>query len=263
MMDAIHASAVEPLIPQLGRVRPAADDRDARSPGDQVSLSPGALEAAEALPPVEESQDTTDTEDALHTAPDASEEEEDREKRGELSPKEQQLVSKLRARDMEVRAHEAAHIGASGGLAGGASYSYQSGPDGKRYAVGGEVKISSPRTSDPQQTLANAEKMRAAAMAPASPSGQDRAVAAQATAMISRARAAVAQERSEALEEVSSSEDVAGSSEETPDDVGAEVPEPIEAAKMGGPTMFGPALHLHSDGCGYCSASAASFLANQ
>lgn len=41
-----------------------------------------------------------------------------------------------------MRAHEQAHKTAAGGLAqGGATFEYQTGPDGKQYAVSGEVKI--------------------------------------------------------------------------------------------------------------------------
>ncbi|MCK4874343.1 MAG: hypothetical protein KAS26_00715, partial [Sulfurimonas sp.] len=50
-----------------------------------------------------------------------------------LSQEEKQLVQDLQSRDTEVHAHEAAHQ--SGGAAtGGASYTYQQGPDGKMYA---------------------------------------------------------------------------------------------------------------------------------
>jgi hypothetical protein len=51
-------------------------------------------------------------------------------------------VSKLAARDREVRTHEAAHFAAAGGLAvSGPHFSYERGPDGTLYAVGGEVQI--------------------------------------------------------------------------------------------------------------------------
>ena len=36
-------------------------------------------------------------------------------------------------------------------------------------------------------------------------------------------------------------------------------PTQIEPARMGGPTAFGPAEHLHSDGCEYCSAAVARY----
>lgn len=113
---------------------------------------------------------------------------------GELSPEEQRQVAKLRARDQEVRTHEAAHQSAGAGLVrGGASFSYETGPDGKRYAVGGEVSIdTSPVSGDPEATIQKAETIRAAALAPAQPSSQDRAVAAQAAQMAMEARAELA-----------------------------------------------------------------------
>ena len=100
-----------------------------------------------------------------------------------LSPEEKQLVAKLQARDTEVCAHEAAHQAAGGGLVGGASFSYQRGPDGKMYAVGGEVPIAFKEGSTPEETIANARQVKAAAMAPANPSPQDYSVASSATTM--------------------------------------------------------------------------------
>jgi hypothetical protein len=100
-------------------------------------------------------------------------------------------VETLKKRDTEVRAHEAAHQAAAGGLVrGGASFSYQRGPDGQQYAIGGEVNIdTSPVSGDPQATLRKAEMIARAALAPAEPSGQDRQVAAQAQQMAANARA--------------------------------------------------------------------------
>ncbi|WP_304544205.1 putative metalloprotease CJM1_0395 family protein [Sulfurimonas microaerophilic] len=97
-----------------------------------------------------------------------------------LDASEQQQVNKLQARDSEVRAHEAAHKAAGGGLAGSASFSYQKGPDGKMYAIGGEVPISFKEGSTPQETITNARQVVAAAMAPANPSPQDYSVASSA-----------------------------------------------------------------------------------
>lgn len=106
-----------------------------------------------------------------------------------LSPEAQQQIAKLKARDQHVRAHEAAHSAAGGSLVrGAATYSYQQGPDGRRYAVGGEVSLdTSAVPGDPRATMAKAERIRAAALAPSDPSGQDRSVAAQAAAMESQA----------------------------------------------------------------------------
>ena len=112
---------------------------------------------------------------------------------GQLSDAEKAQVEKLKARDREVRAHEHAHASTGGDLAGAPSYSFQKGPDGQQYAVGGEVKIdAAPVKNDPEATITKMQRVIAAALAPAQPSGQDRAVAAQ-------ARANLAQAQSEAL----------------------------------------------------------------
>jgi hypothetical protein len=99
-----------------------------------------------------------------------------------LPPGEAAQVAKLKARDAQVRAHEAAHLAAAGSLAeGGATYTYQRGPDGRAYAVGGEVNIDAGSVpGDPEASQAKAMRVVAAALAPADPSGQDLAVAARA-----------------------------------------------------------------------------------
>lgn len=108
----------------------------------------------------------------------------------ELSLEEAQMVDELVARDREVRTHEQAHAAAGGQYAGAPTYSFQRGPDGQQYAVGGEVKIdTSPIPGDPAATMEKMRTVVAAANAPAEPSGQDRKVAAQATAAISEASA--------------------------------------------------------------------------
>jgi hypothetical protein len=111
-----------------------------------------------------------------------------------LNEGEKQLVKDLSTRDSEVKAHEAAHQGASGGLAGAASYTYQQGPDGKMYAIGGEVPISSPTASSPEEALENAKKVVAAALAAGSPSPQDYSVAASASVMQMQAQEALNKE---------------------------------------------------------------------
>lgn len=110
-----------------------------------------------------------------------------------LSEAEQRQVAELAERDREVRAHEMAHVAAGAGLVTrGASYTYQTGPDGQRYAIGGEVGIDTSPGRSPEESLSKAERIRAAALAPAEPSGQDRQVAAQASRMASDARMEIA-----------------------------------------------------------------------
>ncbi len=119
---------------------------------------------------------------------------------------EQQILRELGARDLEVRQHEMAHQAAGGGHTGAVSYTFERGPDGRMYAVGGEVSIdTSAAGGDPQATLEKAEAIIRAAMAPAEPSAQDYRVAASARAMAAEARAELAQmeedKRAEALSE--------------------------------------------------------------
>lgn len=114
---------------------------------------------------------------------------------GELSQEEQRIVTELQAADTNVRAHEAAHMAAGGGLTSPASYTYERGPDNKMYAVAGEVGISTGEGNTPQESLNKAQTIRRAALAPADPSPQDLKVAAQAASMEMSARAQIMQEK--------------------------------------------------------------------
>jgi len=102
----------------------------------------------------------------------------------------QRAIESLRQRDQAVRLHEQAHLLAAGPYAKGApSYTYQTGPDGQRYAVGGEVPIDlSAVPGNPQATLQKALTIRRAALAPTDPSETDQAVAAHATALAAQAQ---------------------------------------------------------------------------
>ncbi|NDY97073.1 putative metalloprotease CJM1_0395 family protein [Wenzhouxiangella limi] len=120
----------------------------------------------------------------------------------ELTEAEQAQVRELQQRDREVRAHELAHVAAGGAyVTAPASYQYEVGPDGRRYAVGGEVSIDTSVPSDPEEALAKAQIIQRAALAPVDPSAQDYQVAAKARQMAIEARSELAAER---LEETSS-----------------------------------------------------------
>ena len=121
----------------------------------------------------------------------------------QLSKEELELIARLKRRDREVRAHEQAHRSAAGQYAqGGPTYTYQKGPDGKNYAVGGEVQIdTSPVRGDPEATLRKAEQVRRAANAPASPSSQDRTVAAEAAALAIQARIEISRQQQQKQED--------------------------------------------------------------
>lgn len=112
-----------------------------------------------------------------------------------LEDVELQELAELKARDREVRAHESAHQAVGGQYAGSISYVYERGPDGAQYAVGGEVSISTaPIQGDPQATIEKMRTVRAAALAPAEPSPQDRAVAAEAMQLMLQAQSELSSE---------------------------------------------------------------------
>ncbi|NLS94447.1 MAG: hypothetical protein GXX96_20005 [Planctomycetaceae bacterium] len=189
----------------------------AAQPVDELELSDEALAIAnqsEAGGPQASSGtgEAEPTDSASRSDSDATQagEERDRQVRGErsaegeqadeagstddLTEEEQQQVTELKDRDREVRAHEQAHLSAAGPYAtGGPSYEYQEGPDGRRYAIGGEVGIdTSPVSGDPEATIEKAQQVRTAALAPASPSSQDQRIAAAATQMEAQARVELA-----------------------------------------------------------------------
>ncbi len=116
----------------------------------------------------------------------------------QLSEEEKEQVADLKKRDAEVRRHERAHAQAGGQHAGAPSFSYQRGPDGRSYAVGGEVPIDvSPVPGDPQATIRKMEQVARAALAPTDPSSQDRAIAARAASQKLQAQAEAARQRAE------------------------------------------------------------------
>jgi hypothetical protein len=118
----------------------------------------------------------------------------------ELSSEQQQQVNKLKQIDTKVRAHEQAHISVGADLIrGGPAYSYETGPDNRRYAVSGEVSIDTSPARTPEETIPKAQHIRATALAPAEPSAQDHAVAAQAGQLEQQARQALALQQQEAV----------------------------------------------------------------
>ena len=129
--------------------------------------------------------------------PESSEEQkaqqQESEQEQQVLEQEQQQIKELKARDTEVRIHEQAHASVGGKYAGSPSYEYQRGPDGTNYAVGGEVQIDVAEIpGDPQATIEKMQTVRAAALAPAEPSGADRSIAADATQKLVAAQAELA-----------------------------------------------------------------------
>lgn len=137
---------------------------------------------------------------------------------GEPLTKEQESqVRELKKRDAQVKAHEQAHAAVGGSYASAPTYTYTKGPDGKKYAIGGEVQIDTSPERTPDATIRKMDIVVAAALAPADPSAQDRAVARQAQqqrleAQNQRAeqQAAERAERSEKSDEVEASGETEG-----------------------------------------------------
>ncbi|MEO1007160.1 MAG: putative metalloprotease CJM1_0395 family protein [Planctomycetota bacterium] len=115
-----------------------------------------------------------------------------------LDDSQQREVRELESTDQRVRRHEEAHRAAAGPLfRGGPFYKFRTGPDGKKYAVAGSVKIDTSPARTPEETVQKAAQIRRAALAPADPSSTDRAIAAKAARMESAARQAMVQEQLE------------------------------------------------------------------
>jgi hypothetical protein len=100
------------------------------------------------------------------------------------------VSAEAKLRDAEVRAHERSHLLTLGPAAeSGIVLQKQTGPDGRRYAVGGSVKADlSPVPGDPKATLAKARQVIRAAYAPGSPSAADMRVAADAYRLARQAK---------------------------------------------------------------------------
>ncbi|MGP9664713.1 putative metalloprotease CJM1_0395 family protein [Halomonas sp. AOP22-C1-8] len=129
----------------------------------------------------------TDNEAAAPTRPDGT----------PLAPEEIKLIEQLKQTDRNVRQHEMAHQITGGAYTGGATYEYEIGPDGKKYAVAGEVPIDyGPIPGDPQATIEKMQTVIAAALAPADPSPKDVQVAAQARQYLLEARLKASQQES-------------------------------------------------------------------
>ena len=128
-------------------------------------------------------------------------------KQQQIEQAEAQQISELSKRDIEVKTHEQAHAAVGGSFAQSPSYEYEKGPDGRRYAVDGEVSIDvAPISGDPQATISKMQKVYAAAMAPVQPSMADIRVAAQAVQYMNEAKQALVVERQQSVMSVQDSE---------------------------------------------------------
>lgn len=171
--DRVEATvAADPVIPQFNRTTIRAPERGDGARG-VLSGEAGLGQSSGAGRTAARTQNITDA-------------------RG-LTEGEQKMVAELKSRDAEVRRHEQAHAAVGGQYASAPTYTYQTGPDGRQYAIGGAVQIDvSPVDGDPDATITKMEVVKAAALAPAEPSAADRQVAALADAQRAQAVADLA-----------------------------------------------------------------------
>jgi hypothetical protein len=154
-----------------------------------------------------------------------------------LNSSEQNQLRQLKARDLEVRTHEQAHLAAAGQYAAsGSSFTYQRGPDGNRYAVGGEVQIDIGKEPTPEETIQKMEVIARAALAPANPSPADRQIAAQAAMKASRARQEILQQGQEESDAAQSKEENTEISQ-IPDNDNPSTPKPLDPDVAGSATL--------------------------
>ena len=172
-----------------GRSRQAPASNNSESEDAETGSSANAAPAGEGTDAVAEAAGQAQDEGAKDEDPDGD----------GLDKAEEKQVDKLKQRDQEVRAHEQAHARVGGAHSGAPSYTFQQGPDGKRYAIGGEVQIDTSKERTPEATIRKMQIVIRAATAPADPSSQDLKVAQQARAQISEAQAEVRQKKTEEL----------------------------------------------------------------
>jgi len=116
----------------------------------------------------------------------------------QLTEAQQQRVAELQQIDRNVRAHEQAHMAAGHGVVtSGPNYSYTYGPDGKQYAIGGEVGIDTSYERKPEANIDKGIRIQAAALAPKDPSTQDYRVATVGEQMESTGRTDLRQEQAD------------------------------------------------------------------
>ncbi|NKB20617.1 MAG: hypothetical protein GKS01_08970 [Alphaproteobacteria bacterium] len=103
-----------------------------------------------------------------------------------LTVREIALLEQLQRRHREVMSHEMEHFQTGQPFASFPQYFYVKGPLNRQFAISGIVKFdASPVQGNTKVTLIKLERLRRAALAPRTPSNQDRRVAAELARLIS------------------------------------------------------------------------------
>lgn len=161
---------------------------DFASISEQAELANTSISGQNEKQNGQESKDSRESDNSYQEAKEGnSDSGEDKTRSQELE--QERVISLLKKRDQEVRSHESAHSSVGGSVTGSPNFSYEQGPDGRKYAVEGEVSVDlSSVNGDPRATIAKMQKVHAAALAPIHPSTQDTQVANTATQIILQAQ---------------------------------------------------------------------------
>lgn len=199
-------SQANEFVPYTQSGNGVSSEKSSGAVGSQAEAEPNAQadpqEKTNNSQAAQENNKNTDQAERTQGESEQAERQQERQEQQDLN-----IIRELSQRDKEVRAHEQAHNSVGGQYTGSASYSYQKGPDGVNYAVGGEVSIDvGVIDGNPQATLEKMQTVQRAALAPAEPSSQDRRVAAMAAQQANQARAEIAAQSREAISSESSNE---------------------------------------------------------
>ncbi|WP_417672222.1 putative metalloprotease CJM1_0395 family protein [Roseibium sp.] len=205
--------------PEADDLGPEGNGNDRGAPEGRGTRYGSIDRTEEDTSPAAESQASANTDETSAAAPGEPTEQEGADDPDGLSEAEEKQVKELQQRDREVRAHEQAHARVGGAYAGAPSYTFQQGPDGKRYAIGGEVQIDTSTERTPEATVRKMQIVIRAATAPAEPSSQDLKVAQQARAQLAAAQAEARQEKADELRGDDEAGETATTDPNSPSDV--------------------------------------------
>jgi len=198
-----QVSAINPSVAEKGV---ASDKERARTPAqtnEQVDFANLRKQAEYAASSISEhknqgdghpqgEQNSQQEQEEQHSNAKNDAEDKSSEQANEQEIVDEKIINQLQHRDKEVRTHELAHARVGGAATGSPTYTFEQGPDGKKYAINGEVSVDLTTVAgDPQATIIKMQKVHAAALAPANPSVQDTRVAANAAQRILEAQSAL------------------------------------------------------------------------
>lgn len=176
----------------------------------------------------------------------------------ELTPEEKRIVAELQQIDRRVRDHERAHLAAGRGvITSTADFTYTYGPDGRAYAIAGEVGIDTSPESKPEDNIYKGQRIQAAALAPRDPSPTDYRVASIGSQLELRGRSDLAEQRFEeslAAQEAGRQERAARN--EAPPEAEVSAPAPIDQAETGSRQASGQTRQLVQNAYATADASA-------